>query len=327
MKELLVLCSPSDSHLGLFDDLHDYPRALLRYITIKRLPIIGDLVGRILLGHRINKSFNVPYKYLWTNYKCENLDTTKYVLVTNSALYYLNINYLRQLKEKGLKLFLLMTDALDADSFIIKGFRSLILSDFWDRIYTFDKKDSEKYGFYYSGFHYYSVNKYIQNNIPSKPLYDAYFVGAIKGGREYIINNTYKHLTSKGCKCYFDLSAGGKKVERLKGVHYHIGWISYLEVLKSVSNSKCIIEIMQENQTGATLRYFEAVCYNKKLLTNNKNIIKFPYYNERWMKIFESPADIDINWIVKDEDIDYHYSSDFSPIRLVEKILREVETI
>ena len=152
-----------------------------------------------------------------------------------------------------------------------------------------------------------------------------YFVGGMKGGREGVINDTYKYLYLKGCKCLFDLSAGGKKVEKLKGVHYHIGWISYQEVLRSVSNSKCILEIMQENQAGATLRYFEAVCYNKKLLTNNTNIINFPYYNEKWMRIFKKPSDIDIDWILNDDIVDYHYSGDFSPNFLIDRILNEFE--
>ena len=319
MKDIIVLCSPSDSHLGLFNDLNDHPKVLLKYIRIKRLPIIGDFIGRLILGHRVNKTIKVPYKYIWTDYKIDNINGAKCALITNSALYYLNIDYLRRLNEKGLKMFLLLTDAIDADSFILKGFKKDIFSNFWDKVYTFDESDAEKYGFTYSGYHYYSINKQIKKVV--RPFFDVYYVGGMKGGREETINKVYKYLNEKDCKCYFDICAGGKRIEKIEGIHYHIGWISYSKVLNSVSNSKCILEIMQNNQNGATLRYFEAVCYNKKLLTNNKNIVNFPFYNEKWMRIFEDLTDIDIEWLKEDDDVDYHYSGEFSPTKLIDRLL------
>ena len=82
-------------------------------------------------------------------------------------------------------------------------------------------------------------------------------------------------------------------------------------------NSKCVLEFMQEGQNGATLRYFEAVCYNKKLLTDNPNITEFPYYDSRWMRVFKNVEDIDVNWLKENDEVDYQYKGDFSPVELV----------
>ena len=82
------------------------------------------------------------------------------------------------------------------------------------------------------------------------------------------------------------------------------------------------MEILQKNQHGATLRYFEAVCYNKKLLTNNKDIIYYPFYNSKWMKVFTNISEIDIEWLRTNENIDYKYSGEFSPKLLIDKILK-----
>ena len=64
--------------------------------------------------------------------------------------------------------------------------------------------------------------------------------------------------------------------------------------------------------------HFEAVCMNKKLLTNNPYIVSFPFYNPKWMRIFSSLEDIDIEWIRNREKIDYGYNGEFSPVHLID---------
>ena len=81
---------------------------------------------------------------------------------------------------------------------------------------------------------------------------------------------------------------------------------------------------MQKGQNAQTLKYFEAVCFNKKLLTNNQNAKKLSFYNEKYIKIFNKFEDIDIEWIKKIEPINYNYKNEFSPMYIVEK-LKELE--
>jgi hypothetical protein len=108
------------------------------------------------------------------------------------------------------------------------------------------------------------------------------------------------------------------------GIFYtHNKWVSYEKILSETISSNCILEILQNNQHGATLRYFEAVCYNKKLLTNNKDIIYYPFYNPKWMKVFTNISEIDIEWLRTNENIDYKYNGEFSPKILIDKILKK----
>lgn len=85
-------------------------------------------------------------------------------------------------------------------------------------------------------------------------------------------------------------------------------------------NTNVIIEILQKGQNGSSLRYFEAVCYNRKLLTNNPNIEKLPFYNPEYMKVFSSSDDIDVEWVKKKGEIDYGYDRSFSPYYLLSKM-------
>ena len=69
-----------------------------------------------------------------------------------------------------------------------------------------------------------------------------------------------------------------------------------------------------------SLRYFEAIVYNKKLLTNNPEVVELPYYDERYMRVFESIEDIDVDWVKAIEKIDYKYKGEFSPLGIIEYI-------
>ena len=73
--------------------------------------------------------------------------------------------------------------------------------------------------------------------------------------------------------------------------------------------------------TGLSLRPYEAVCYNRKLLTNNKSILDFPYYDSRYMQYFETVEEIDWDWVKEDIPVDYGYDCKFSPMRLLEHMV------
>ena len=85
-------------------------------------------------------------------------------------------------------------------------------------------------------------------------------------------------------------------------------------------HANCIIELLQENQKAQSLRYFEAVVFNKKLLTSNENIKKLSFYDKRYMKVFKNLEDIDFDWVNKKEEIDYNYKNEFSPIYIIEEL-------
>ena len=74
-----------------------------------------------------------------------------------------------------------------------------------------------------------------------------------------------------------------------------------------------------------TLRYYEAITYNKKLITNNEMVKKLPFYNPYYMFVFCDPEDIDLAWVKRSVKVDYHYNNEFSPKELVKDIIRETQ--
>ena len=94
----------------------------------------------------------------------------------------------------------------------------------------------------------------------------------------------------------------------------------YDRILADVLASNCILEVVQEGQNAQTARYYEAICYNKKLLTNNMNVEKLPFYDERYIRVFKTIDDIDFDWIKEKNIIDYGYNNEFSPIKILNKL-------
>lgn len=70
--------------------------------------------------------------------------------------------------------------------------------------------------------------------------------------------------------------------------------LSYEETLHWIGRSKCLVEILQEGQSGSSLRTLEALFYGKKLLTNNRTIVSEPYYDQQRVFILDrdNPADL-----------------------------------
>ena len=44
-------------------------------------------------------------------------------------------------------------------------------------------------------------------------------------------------------------------------------------------SSKAVLDIVQDGQVGLTIRTMETICYRKKLITNNTDVINYDFYN------------------------------------------------
>ena len=56
-------------------------------------------------------------------------------------------------------------------------------------------------------------------------------------------------------------------------------YISLEEVMNYMECSSILLDIQKENQEGLSFRVFEALGYEKKLITTNKDIVNYDFYN------------------------------------------------
>ncbi len=236
-----------------------------------------------------------------------------YVIFVNDVLSDFSIDYIEGLKHHNVvPVLLLINPVSKIRDYVVEKFKS-----FGDYIFTFDEMDSKKYGYALT----HSMYSKICRDIPKDIASDIYFVGAAKD-RMYDLIGVYKKLACENVKADFSIiNAKANEIQYKSSINYCNFNIPYKTALKETLKANCILEILQKGQAGTTLRYYEAVCYNKKLLTNNKNVVNLPFYNPEYIHVFEKPEDIDCDWVKERIPIDYGYDGRFSPVHLLDRII------
>lgn len=280
----------------------------------------GAFLKKLCLSVIINRYICMPFRYwfLQINQYDYKEDIDYFMIVPTMSLLRWDISEIERLKIKhpNLKLILLILDSLNSGSIHLKYVKAKIFSSVWDLVITYDQYDAKEFGFHWLGYAYYPQcdDLPVMNNVS-----DALYIGHNKGERNHTILKLYNRLTEGGVDCDFRIVKTSKKKPELpEGVIFSERKYRYCEVAAMASNTNCIIEVLMDNQMTQSYRYFEAITYNKKLLTNNPNIRALPYYDSRYMKYFSSVEDIDTNWVKEKEEINYGYQGEFAQIHLLD---------
>ncbi len=141
-------------------------------------------------------------------------------------------------------------------------------------VYSFDKNDCKKYGFKFSPMVY---NFDVKNNCQNI-LYDVIFVGYLKN-REKTLLEFYNKLKSNNLNVYFYVLDNVNTKEKLP-FELHNEYLDYSKYKQKMICSKAVLDIVQDGQIGLTIRSMETICYGKKLITNNLDIINYDFYNK-----------------------------------------------
>ena len=217
--------------------------------------------------------------------------------------------YLEWIKRRIPNAYFILYQVDPTDIFYQQIYKDRTVLNLFDKIYNINYSDSNRLG------HHYWPLVYSEGDINSQ--YQLYFCGQ-SSDRDRVLLEIYKECVQREVKAKLIRWHTDKK--QYEGITCIEEPISYEENLLYVFRSNCILELMHENYDNMTQRYSEAVIYNKKLLTNNRKIESFPYYNPKWMRIFFCVDDIDWEWVMAKEDVDYKYCGDFSPLELVDDI-------
>ena len=133
-----------------------------------------------------------------------------------------------------------------------------------DEFYTFDKIDAKKYNIMYNPQFY---SKTIELPKYKNIKYDVFFVGRDKGRKKELLK-LEKKLNKLG------ISTKIMIIENEKD------FISYKKYLSILSESKVILDFVNSNQSGLSLRCMESIFFSKKLITNNSYIKQNDFYNK-----------------------------------------------
>jgi hypothetical protein len=275
---------------------------------------------------RINKIVNLPLKHIWKNltifFKKEEIFFNRpnpYCFVIYGRFFdflqeHRNIFIQRLRAEyKNCKIILYLADILKSYSFDIAMYM-----DNFDVIYSFDKGEAFNNNFSYyeeQPFSFYNVRKN-----KSLPPSDVVFVGRAKTRFNEIIQ-IFELLEENGLTCDFHIIDVPKAEQKYTDKIKYPNYVDYYKLLQHVISSKCILEILQDDGISPTARVSEAILYEKKLLSNCQDLKTKPYYNPKYISLFSSWQNIDIDFLKKNiESIDYKYKENLSPLRFIERI-------
>lgn len=99
-------------------------------------------------------------------------------------------------------------------------------------------------------------------------IWDVTFVGHAKNRFNKIIK-MYELLTESGLKCDFHITGVDDK-DRVHNDSISYEPLNFMDLLRHVVSSKCILEIMQDKGVSPTTRYTEAMLFGRNLLTDCK---------------------------------------------------------
>lgn len=283
-------------------------------------PSIVNILYRIHHLKILNVDLRLPAKHIWypSYFKHSFANNLPLCFIFNSRwMKYPHLReYLLYLKHRyNAKLVCFYQDLVDAHRHV--KFHKIF--HLFDLILTYDKGDAEKYGLTYHPTVYSNYKVDNDENIPGS---DVYFVGSAKD-RLALVFDVFYRLKKEGIACDFYLSGvpSSKKIEE-DGLHY-IHKMSYIENLKHVVRTKCILEIVQGNAKGSTLRTWEAIMYDKKLLTNNLTIANDFYYDGNYISLLNGNY-IDVDFIKQHHSYNNPYKNQINPEKLLDFITQRL---
>lgn len=179
---------------------------------------------------------------------------------------------------------------------IKKHMQKKMLDDGSCEYWTFDENDAKKY-------HIRQNNQfYIEN--PSCVLHeiktDVLFVGQDKGRYDYIMK--LKSFFEEE-EIIFDCNIISDQNSVKDGCY--AAALSYGQVLDKIMETKCVLDITNKIQSGLTIRALEAVNFSKLLITDNSNVKKYSFYNDKYIFVLGERPVSELTSFLRNDCPDY----------------------
>lgn len=278
-----------------------------------------SVIFKLAFSQKLNSIIRIPFKqHLFRHLLKSNkiVDSENVVFIFHEGWFDEDILDVLGKDYPNIKTVIYFDDTVETYMRSIPSLDPKKLTDQYDYIMTYDPQDAEKYGFIKCNACFSKLEILPFSDKHS----DVCFIGQPKD--RYGLIKSITDRISSNCKC--DIIVIGDKEGNDGDIVLSKQYMDYEEYLRHEISSNCILEVLKNDTKGATFRCWEAVYYNKKLLTNWEGITSFSYYNPQYMRYFEKPEDIDIEFITDEKPVDYCYRGDNSPkffLKTIESII------
>ena len=274
-RSILIVGPPSLGYLKkIYDELNSYAYIDPHIIEVDRFSFqyknifqrVQNAFLKLFFGRNLKKEYVNTYVIDETNKK------NFYDVIFTIRPDLLNTSTLRFLKSKTSSL-----EAFYYDS--TRRFPDKIpIIPYFDRVYTYDRLDAEKYSLKF-------LTNYIYAESKNQNLEYKFFNISTFDYRFKAIEKLAEYLESKGWTKKI-LVLGGDNLESkyLTVINEQIPVDAVTELIKQ---SKIIIEVQRKEQIGLSFRVFEALGHRKKLVTTNADIVNYDFYHPQNMLVVD----------------------------------------
>lgn len=162
--------------------------------------------------------------------------------------------------------------------------------DLFDRVFSFDKNDSKKYGIQFKPLFYYDLYSKIKKTNHYK--YKTLFIGTLHSDRYKLVHEIESQITNIGHESFswfylpsrllfYKMRLEDKTIKMIDKDIIKYTPLSLKKMVELYEQSEIIIDVQHPKQTGLTMRTFETLGARRKLITTNKDIVNYDFYNPR----------------------------------------------
>ena len=244
---------------------------------------------------------NRYYKKILEETKSKEYD---YIFIINIEA--INEEIFKLIKEKNVKskTILYMWDSLK-----LKPVSPKLLSMF-SKVYTFDYQDSVEKNITFLDLFY--SEEYELSSKKATFDYDLCFIGTIHGDRYELLKEIEFKASQIGLKVYFYFFMPSRVLfflrkcfdGRVKGLRYkdvRFKSLDSVDISDKMRRSNVIIDLSYKDQCGLSMRTFEVIGVGRKLMTTNKFIKNYDFFNNKNVSLI-SKEDIQIDQVFIDAD-------------------------
>ena len=162
---------------------------------------------------------------------------------------------------------------------------------YFDSLHSFDLNDCKKYARLKFRPLFFGEQYSSNVSVIAKPLkYDICFLGTVHSDRFFVIKKVQQIAKKKGLRCYWFLFLQSKMAywfyrftkKEFKGMtskQFNYKSKTPEEIARIINSSRAVLDIQHPRQTGLTMRTIEMIGMRKKIITTNKSIVKYDFYN------------------------------------------------
>ncbi|MDR7210858.1 hypothetical protein [Flavobacterium piscis] len=168
----------------------------------------------------------------------------------------------------------------------------LLKDKIFDTIYSFDARDCKKFGFNFITNYIYLEKRAIQ---PLSKTNNTIFIILSIDERFHSLNKIANYLSQNAIQFKFIIIGKRKPKNCNENIIYTDKPIFIDTLMNELENSNVYLDLIRKDHNGLSFRIFEALAMQRKIITTNKSITEYDFYNPNNILVLDENEEINIS--------------------------------